>query len=189
METSPLKALQVHDWQVEINDAGFIATRSFEPSVLVRELGKWSVTYVFVIIGSWARLISLALIWWQRLCVPAQWHKVWNPLTHSTFKPGFSPSVCRGIVEPGFQNTFISSPKLCFIISPGCSFSSGNIRISATAVEVFTVVTKIWSNIMVLLMENKKKNHSSHWWEVGIKENSWQGFYGVKKARLVFLRL
>lgn len=43
------------------------------------------------------------------------------------------------------------------MISPGCSFSSGNIRMNATAVEVFTGVTKIWSNLMVLLKEKKKK--------------------------------
>lgn len=91
------------------------------------------------------------------LCVPAQWHKVRNPLTCSTFKPGFSPSVCRGVVEPDFQNPSIVSPKVCFMISPGCSFSSGNIRINETAVEVFTGVAKIWSNIIILLKENKKK--------------------------------
>lgn len=44
-----------------------------------------------------------------------------------------------------------------FLISPGCRFSSGNIRTCETAVEVFTGVTKIWSNIMVLFKENKKK--------------------------------
>lgn len=102
-------------------------------------------------------LISLALIWWQRLFVPAQRHKVWNPLTFSTFKPAFSPSVCRGIVEPDFPNPSIASPKVWFMISPGCRFSSGNIKITETGVEVFTGVTKIWSNIMVLLKENKKK--------------------------------
>lgn len=60
---------------------------------------------------------------------------------------------------------------------------------NATAVEVFTGVTEIWSNIMVLLKENKKKNFSFHWYGVGIKEKSFQGFYGVKKQRLVFLLL
>lgn len=132
VETAPLSSAPVHDWQVEVNHAGFIGTRSLQPSVSVGELGKWSVTYVCV-------LISLALIWWQRLSVPAQWHKVGNPLTFSAFKPGVSPSGCWGVVEPDFQNPAVTSPKVCFIISPGCRFSSGNIKISETAVEVLLV--------------------------------------------------
>ena len=59
---------------------------------------------------------------------------------------------------------------MCFVISPRCNFSSGDIGISETAVEVFAGVAKIWSSIMVLLKENKKKNHSFHWYGMGVKE-------------------
>lgn len=139
----------MHNWKVEINAAGFIGTRSLQPSVLVRELGKWSVTYMCGVISGWARLISLTLIWWQGLCMPPQWHEVWNPLTYSTFNRGF----LHLSAEPDFQNP----SKMCFMISPGCRFSSDSIRISETAVEGFTGGTKIWSDIIVLLKENKKK--------------------------------
>lgn len=68
------------------------------------------------------------------------------------------------------------------MISPGCSFSSGNIRINATAVEVFTGVTKIWSNIMVLFKENKKKKSVfSRVWS-GNQREELTGFLWGKKA-------
>lgn len=73
------------------------------------------------------------------------------------------------------------------MISPGCSFSSGNIRINATAVEVFTGVTKIWSNIMVLFKENKKKKSVFSWVWSGNQREELTGFLWGKKALTGFL--
>lgn len=126
-------------------------------------------------------LISLTLIWWQGLFLPAQWHKVWNPLTYSTFNRGF-PHLSAEVL---WSLTSRTHPKCGLWFHQAADFPLAVSESVKLLLRFLLVWQRSGPKEWYCSRKIRKKSLFSLVWDENQREESWQGFYGVKKQTCV----